>query len=350
MAINEITIKGAKENNLKNVSLTLPKNKLIVFTGLSGSGKSTLAFDTIFAEGQRRYVESLSSYARMFLGNFDKPDVESIEGLSPTIAIDQKSVSHNPRSTVGTVTEIYDYLRLLYARIGIPYCPNHHEPIVAVTLQKITSIIMERNLNDKIQILAPIIRNEKGTHKDTIEKIKKGGFTRLRIDGENYLIEEVPSLEKNKRHNIDIVVDRIVLKEDSRSRIYEACELASDWASGYVLVLTSDGEKLYSEHNSCPICGFTVPKLEQRLFSFNSPLGCCPSCNGLGIKKEVDLDLLVPDKTLTIDQGAIIYFKNTVGTTNLEWQNFKALLDHYNNIILMNLGIYKLGIRYAKAI
>ena len=330
MAINEITIKGAKENNLKNVSLTLPKNKLIVFTGLSGSGKSTLAFDTIFAEGQRRYVESLSSYARMFLGNFDKPDVESIEGLSPTIAIDQKSVSHNPRSTVGTVTEIYDYLRLLYARIGIPYCPNHHEPIVAVTLQKITSIIMERNLNDKIQILAPIIRNEKGTHKDTIEKIKKGGFTRLRIDGENYLIEEVPSLEKNKRHNIDIVVDRIVLKEDSRSRIYEACELASDWASGYVLVLTSDGEKLYSEHNSCPICGFTVPKLEQRLFSFNSPLGCCPSCNGLGIKKEVDLDLLVPDKTLSIDQGAIIYFKNTVGTTNLEWQNFKALLDHYN--------------------
>ena len=330
MALNEIVIKGAKENNLKNVDLTIPKNKLIVFTGLSGSGKSTLAFDTIFAEGQRRYVESLSSYARMFLGNFDKPDVESIEGLSPTIAIDQKSVSHNPRSTVGTVTEIYDYLRLLFARIGVPYCPYHHQPIVAVTLQKVTSLIMEKNKDSRVQILAPIVRNEKGTFKDTLEKIKKGGFIRVRIDGENYTVDSLPTLEKNIRHNIDIIIDRIVLKDDSRSRIYEACELASEWANGYVIVKTDEDEVLYSEHNSCPICGFTVPKLEQRLFSFNSPLGCCPSCNGLGFKQEVDIDLLVEDKNKSIDEGAIIYYKNTVGTTNLEWQNFQALLDHYH--------------------
>ena len=327
--LNEIVVREAKENNLKNVSVTIPKNKLIVFTGLSGSGKSTLAFDTIFAEGQRRYVESLSSYARMFLGNFEKPDVESIEGLSPAISIDQKSVSHNPRSTVGTVTEIYDYLRLLFSRVGVPYCPNHSEPIVAFSIQKITNIIMQNPLNTRVQILAPIIRNEKGTHKDTLEKIKKNGFVRLRIDGENYLIDEIPALEKTKRHSIDIIIDRISIKEESRARVYQACELASEWANGYVLVLINDNETLYSEHNACPICGFTVPKLEPRLFSFNSPLGCCPSCNGLGIKQEVDIDLLVPDKNLSIDDGAILYYKNTVNTTNLDWQNFKALLDHY---------------------
>lgn len=329
MPINEIVVKEAKENNLKSVNVTIPKNKLVVFTGLSGSGKSTLAFDTIFAEGQRRYVESLSSYARMFLGNFEKPDVESIEGLSPAISIDQKSVSHNPRSTVGTVTEIYDYLRLLFARIGVPYCPIHKEPIIAFSIQKITSIIMDHQFNSRVQILAPIVRNEKGTHKDTLEKIKKNGFTRVRIDKDIYLIEDAPELEKNKRHSIDIIVDRIVLKEDSRHRIFEACELASNWANGYVLVLINDEERLFSEHNACPICGFTVPKLEPRLFSFNSPLGCCTSCNGLGLKQEVDIDLLVPDKDLSINNGAIIYYKNTVGTSNLDWQNFKALLDHY---------------------
>ena len=331
MAINEIKIRGAKENNLKNLSVSLPKEKLIVFTGVSGSGKSTLAFDTIFAEGQRRYVESLSSYARQFLGNFEKPDVESIEGLSPSIAIDQKSVSHNPRSTVGTVTEIYDYLRLLFARIGVPYCPTHNKPIVAFSIQKITSIILENPLNTRIQILSPVVRHEKGTHKDTIEKIIKNGFSRIRIDGKMYLAEDIDfKLEKNVRHDIDIVIDRIALKEDSRSRVYEACELASEWSNGYILVVTNEEERLFSEHNACDECGFSVPKLEPRLFSFNSPLGCCPTCNGLGIKQEVDIDLLVPDKEISIDDGAILYYKNVVNTSNLDWQNFKTLLDYYS--------------------
>ena len=330
MAINEITVKGAKVNNLKDINLAIPKDKLVVFTGVSGSGKSTLAFDTIFAEGQRRYVESLSSYARQFLGNFEKPDVEAIEGLSPAIAIDQKSVSHNPRSTVGTVTEIYDYLRLLYSRIGVPYCPTHNEPIVAFSNQKITDIIMKSPENSRIQILSPIVRNEKGTFKDTIAKIKANGFTRVRIDGEMLLIEEVKELEKNKRHNIDIVIDRIVLKPESKSRIFEAVELASDWANGFVLVIINSEEHLYSEHNACPQCGFTVPKLEPRLFSFNSPLGCCPACGGLGISQEVDINLLAPDKTKSINEGAIIYYKNIVGSQNLDWQQFKYLMDYYH--------------------
>ena len=330
MAINEITVKGAKVNNLKDINLTIPKDKLVVFTGVSGSGKSTLAFDTIFAEGQRRYVESLSSYARQFLGNFEKPDVEAIEGLSPAIAIDQKSVSHNPRSTVGTVTEIYDYLRLLYSRIGVPYCPTHNEPIVAFSNQKITDIIVKSPENSRIQILSPIVRNEKGTFKDTIDKIKANGFTRVRIDGEMLLIEEVKELEKNKRHNIDIVIDRIVLKPESKSRVFEAVELASDWANGFVLVLINSEEHLYSEHNACPQCGFTVPKLEPRLFSFNSPLGCCPACGGLGISQEVDINLLAPDKTKSINEGAIIYYKNIVGSQNLDWQQFKYLMDYYH--------------------
>lgn len=330
MTINEITVKGAKVNNLKDINLTIPKDKLVVFTGVSGSGKSTLAFDTIFAEGQRRYVESLSSYARQFLGNFEKPDVEAIEGLSPAIAIDQKSVSHNPRSTVGTVTEIYDYLRLLYSRIGVPYCPTHNEPIVAFSNQKITDIIMKSPENSRVQILSPIVRNEKGTFKDTIAKIKANGFTRVRIDGEMLLIEEVKELEKNKRHNIDIVIDRIVLKPESKSRIFEAVELASDWANGFVLVLINSEEHLYSEHNACPQCGFTVPKLEPRLFSFNSPLGCCPACGGLGISQEVDINLLAPDKTKSINEGAIIYYKNIVGSQNLDWQQFKYLMDYYH--------------------
>ena len=330
MAINEIKIKGAKVNNLKDIDLTLPKDKLILFTGVSGSGKSTLAFDTIFAEGQRRYVESLSSYARQFLGSFEKPDVESIEGLSPAIAIDQKSVSHNPRSTVGTVTEIYDYLRLLFSRIGVPYCPTHHTPIIAFSNQKIVDIILKSPQNSRIQILSPIVRNEKGTFKDTIDKIKTNGFSRLRIDGEMMTIEEIKPLDKNKRHNIDIVIDRIVLKPESKSRIFEAVELACEWANGFVLVLTNDQETLYSEHNACSECGFTVPKLEPRLFSFNSPLGCCPACDGLGISQEVDIDLLVPDKTKSINEGAILFYKNIVGSQNLDWQSFKYLMDYYH--------------------
>lgn len=330
MAINEIKIKGAKVNNLKDIDLTLPKDKLILFTGVSGSGKSTLAFDTIFAEGQRRYVESLSSYARQFLGSFEKPDVESIEGLSPAIAIDQKSVSHNPRSTVGTVTEIYDYLRLLFSRIGVPYCPTHHTPIIAFSNQKIVDIILKSPQNSRIQILSPIVRNEKGTFKDTIDKIKANGFSRIRIDGEMMTIEEIKPLDKNKRHNIDIVIDRIVLKPESKSRIFEAVELACEWANGFVLVLTNDQETLYSEHNACLECGFTVPKLEPRLFSFNSPLGCCPACDGLGISQEVDIDLLVPDKTKSINEGAILFYKNIVGSQNLDWQSFKYLMDYYH--------------------
>jgi len=329
MQNNEIKVKGAKENNLKDISVTFPKNDLVVFTGVSGSGKSTLAFDTIFAEGQRRYIESLSSYARQFLGGVEKPDVESIEGLSPAIAIDQKSQSHNPRSTVATVTEIYDYLRLLYARIGVPYCPTHNEPIVAFSIQKITDIIFSSEDNSKVIIMSPIVREEKGTHKETFDKIKKNGFVRVRVDGKNYMIEQVPELIKTQRHTIDIVVDRIVLKPENRSRIFDACELAADWSNGFVLVSINDNEKLYSEHFACPKCGFTVPRLEPRLFSFNSPLGACPSCNGLGINQEADLDLLVPDKNLSIDKGAILYYKNTVNSENLDWQDFKYLLDFY---------------------
>ena len=329
MQNDEIKIKCAKENNLKNIDLTLPKNKLIVFTGVSGSGKSTLAFDTIFAEGQRRYVESLSSYARQFLGNYEKPDVESIEGLSPSISIDQKSTSHNPRSTVGTVTEIYDYLRLLFSRIGIPYCPHHHEPIVAFSITKIVDIILKSENGSKIIIFSPIVKNEKGTQKAILEKIAKNGFIRVRVDGEIKRIEEVGELAKNNKHNIDIVIDRIVRKDGIDSRLFEDVELATNWSNGFVSVDINGVEKLYSEKNACPICGFTIPKLEPRLFSFNNPLGCCPSCNGLGIKQEVSLDLLVPDPNLTINQGAILYYKNTVNTTNLDWLGFKALLDYY---------------------
>ncbi len=326
---DEIKIKGAKENNLKNIDLVLPKNKLIVFSGVSGSGKSTLAFDTIFAEGQRRYVESLSSYARQFLGNYEKPDVESIEGLSPSISIDQKSTSHNPRSTVGTITEIYDYLRLLFSRVGVPYCPHHHEPIVAFSITKIVDIILKSEEGSKIILYSPIVKNEKGTHKQTLEKIAKNGFTRVRVDGEIKRLEEVGELPKNNKHNIDIVIDRIVKKEGIDSRLFDDVELATNWSNGFVIVEINGKEKLYSEKNACPICGFTIPKLEPRLFSFNNPLGCCPSCNGLGIKQEVDLELLVPDQNLSIDEGAIIYYKNTVNTTNLDWLGFKALLNHY---------------------
>ena len=325
----KILIKGARENNLKNVDLELPKESLIVFSGLSGSGKTTLAFDTIFAEGQRRYMESLSSYARQFLGNYDKPDVDSIDGLSPSIAIDQKSVSHNPRSTVGTVTEIYDYLRLLYGRIGIPYCPTHHIPIISFSPTMMTDIVMDYPEGTKIQLLSPVVHGEKGTHKDTLEKIRKNGFPRLRVDGNFTEIESLSELEKNKKHNIDIVVDRIVVKPDARSRIYESIETALDWSHGLLIIYSEIEEKLLSDQHTCPQCGFSVPKLEPRLFSFNSPMGCCPDCKGLGIKREVDINLLVPDKSLSISQGAIKYYKHMVGSTNLEWQEFKMLCEIY---------------------
>lgn len=325
-----ILVRGARENNLRNVNVDIPKGSLTVFTGLSGSGKSTLAFDTIFAEGQRRYVESLSSYARQFLGGFEKPDVDEIQGLSPAISIDQKSTSHNPRSTVGTVTEIYDYLRLLYARLGVPYCPNHHHPITSLSPAAMTNAILACPAGSKLQILSPVVRHEKGTHADTIDKLKKQGFVRVRLDGEILLLEDVPSLGKNKRHDIDIVVDRLVLKEGIRQRVSEDVELALDWGHGYLTLLCGEEEKLFSSHHSCPECGFSVPNLEPRLFSFNAPLGYCPDCHGLGIKREVAIDLLIPDENKSIGEGAIRYFANTVNTTNLEWQEFAYLCSLYD--------------------
>lgn len=329
MKHNNIVIKGARENNLKDVSLTIPKDSLVVFTGLSGSGKSTLAFDTIFNEGQRRYIESLSSYARQFLGNVEKPDVDAIEGLSPAIAIDQKTTSHNPRSTVGTVTEIYDYLRLLFARVGVPYCPHHHEPIVAFTPREMVDVIYKYDLGTKVQILSPVVRSEKGTHKDTLNRIKVAGFERLRVDGEIVRISELKELDKNKRHEIDIVVDRIVLKEESRSRIYDSLDVALDWSHGYVILILNNEEKLLSEHHTCKYCGFSVPNLEPRLFSFNSPMGYCPDCNGLGIKRQAAEDLLVPDQEKSINEGAIVFYKNIIGTKNLDWQDFAMLCNLY---------------------
>ncbi|MBP5217132.1 MAG: excinuclease ABC subunit UvrA, partial [Bacilli bacterium] len=324
-----ILVKGARENNLKNIDVAIPKGSLSVFTGLSGSGKTTLAFDTIYNEGRRRYVESLSAYARQFLGGMEKPDVDSIEGLSPAISIDQKSTSHNPRSTVGTVTEIYDYLRLLYARIGIPYCPNGHGPISSYSPMAMTDAILSYENGSKVQILSPIVRHEKGTQKDVYEKIKKAGFTRIRVDGTFYLLEEAPELEKNKRHDVDIVIDRLVIKEGLRSRVNEDVELALDYGHGLLIIYSEKGERLLSEHHSCPECGFSVPHLEPRLFSFNAPLGCCPDCHGLGIKREVAIDLLIPEPEKSILQGCIRYFANIIGSPNLEWKEFELLMEKY---------------------
>lgn len=327
---NHIIIKGARDNNLKNISVNIPKNKLVVFTGLSGSGKSTLALETIYQEGQRRYVESLSSYARQFLGSMSKPDVDSIEGLSPAISIEQKSTSNNPRSTVGTITEIYDYLRLLYARIGIPYCPDHDIPIVSFSPEQILQKVFEHPENTRIQVLAPIVRAEKGSHAETIDKMKREGFLRVRVNGQIGLLDNVPPLPVNKRHNIDLVVTRLVLKEENKSRIFEAIKTALDYAHGTVTVLFNDEEKLYSAHNACEICGFSVPKLEPRLFSFNAPMGFCEDCRGLGVKREVDVSILVPHPELSLSEGAIEYYKNVVGTKNIEWQEFSKLCELYD--------------------
>ena len=325
----KIVIKGARENNLKNIDVSLPKDSLIVFSGLSGSGKSTLAFDTIFAEGQRRYMESLSSYARQFLGNFDKPDVDAIEGLSPSIAIDQKSVSHNPRSTVGTVTEIYDYLRLLFGRIGIPYCPTHGTPIISFSVTMMTDVVMNYPEGTKVQLLSPIVHQEKGTQKDVLEKIRKDGFNRVRVDGSIMTLEEVPVLEKNKKHSIDIVIDRLIIKPDIRSRVFESIETAINFSRGLLIILTSDGERLLSDKHTCPICGFSVPRVEPRLFSFNSPLGCCPDCKGLGMKREADIRKMVPNPKLSINEGGLRYYAHIVGSQNLEWQEFVLLCNLY---------------------
>ena len=303
---DKIVIHGARAHNLKNIDVEIPRDKLVVVTGLSGSGKSSLAFDTLYAEGQRRYVESLSAYARQFLGNMEKPDVDSIDGLSPAISIDQKTTSKNPRSTVGTATEINDYLRLLYARVGTPYCINGHGAITASSVEQIVDQVLELPERQRLQILAPIIRKKKGQHKNIIEKVQKDGYVRVRVDGEIYDVTEVPELSKSKQHTIEVVVDRIVLKEGIRSRLFDSIEAALRIADGYVVIDTMDGkELLFSEHYACPVCGFTVPELEPRLFSFNAPFGSCPDCDGLGIKLEVDLDLVVPDDRLTLREGAL---------------------------------------------
>ena len=305
---NKIIIKGARENNLKNINIELPKNKLIVMTGLSGSGKSSLAFDTIYAEGQRRYVESLSSYARQFLGGSEKPDVDSIEGLSPAISIDQKTTSKNPRSTVGTVTEIYDYLRLLFSRAGTAYCPNHHIPITSQSVEEITNKILEYDIGTRLIIYSPVVHHEKGTHKDLFEKLRKEGYVRVRVNGENHDLDEDIVLEKNKQDDIDVIIDRIVLKEDSRSRISEAVETATKLSEGKVVVeILGENKKeiVFSENFACPYCEFSLPEIEPRLFSFNAPFGACPDCKGLGIKLSIDENLVIPDKDLSINEGCI---------------------------------------------
>ena len=326
---DKIIIRGARVNNLKNINIDLPRNKLIIMTGLSGSGKTSLAFDTIYAEGQRRYVESLSSYARQFLGGVDKPDVDLIEGLSPAIAIDQKSTSNNPRSTVATITEIYDFLRLLYARCGIAYCPNHNEPIEAMSVSSMVKTIMSYKEGERLEILANVVTNKKGTFKDYFEKLKKDGYLRVYVDEILYDIDEVIDLDKNKRHTIEVVVDRIVKKDNIETRLADSIEIALKLADGTCIVKHNEEKDLFSSRHACPKCGFSVPTLEPRLFSFNSPLGACDECKGLGVTMSLDLDCLMPDMSLSIAEGGIKYYKNIYGTTNIEWQNFSTLLKHY---------------------
>ncbi|WP_391591506.1 Excinuclease ABC subunit A [[Mycoplasma] cavipharyngis] len=336
-SLSHIIIKGAREHNLKNLDLAIPKNQLVVVTGLSGSGKSSLAFDTIYAEGQRRYLNSLSSYARQFLGNVEKPDVDSIEGLSPAISIDQKSTSHNPRSTVGTVIEIYDYLRLLFARIGVPTCPNKHGVIETMTIRKICEKIMELEENTKLQILSPVARKEKGTFKNKIEKLKHQGYLRIMVDGLVLSLDDEIKLNKNNRHNVDIIIDRIILRHDkeTNSRLYAAVELAAKESNGLVdvqAILPETDEIQYltfSQNHSCKKCGFSIPELEPRLFSFNNPIGACSECNGLGFTYEPDPAKIFLRPDLAIIDGGIDYFKNTVNTSSLDWQRFEHLLKFY---------------------
>ena len=307
MANDKIVVHGARAHNLKNIDVTIPKNKLIVITGLSGSGKSSLAFDTLYAEGQRRYVESLSAYARQFLGQMDKPDVDSIDGLSPAISIDQKTTSHNPRSTVGTVTEINDFLRLLWARVGTPICPNDGSVIASQSVEQMVDRVLELPKRTRLQVLAPVVRDKKGTQKAVFEKIKKAGFVRVQVDGETYDLEEIPELDKNKKHTVDVVVDRIIIKDGIRSRLFDSFEAALRLSDGYATADVIGGTPLmFSEQYACPVCGFTVGELEPRLFSFNAPLGACPECEGLGSKLEVDEELVVPDRQKTLREGAML--------------------------------------------
>ena len=338
--MDKIIIKGARENNLKNVDLELPKNKLIVMTGVSGSGKSSLAFDTIYAEGQRRYVESLSAYARQFLGGTEKPDVDSIEGLSPSISIDQKTTSKNPRSTVGTVTEIYDYLRLLFARIGIPYCPEHHIPISSQTVDEIVDKVLENEIGTKLIIMAPVAHGEKGTHKDLLEDLRKEGYVRVRVNGEMLDLSEEINLEKNKKDNIDVIIDRIVLKDGIRSRLSESIEQAIKLSKGKVVIdYVGNKEVIYSENFACPYCDFSLPELEPRMFSFNAPFCSCPDCKGLGVKLKMDPDLVVPDATKSLNNGAIKTL--TDDPEALDFKRLECLCKHYK--IDMNKSWNKLS-------
>lgn len=328
---DQIIIKGARENNLKNVSLTIPRDKLVVFTGLSGSGKSSLAFDTIYAEGQRRYVESLSSYARQFLGQMDKPDVDSIDGLSPAISIDQKTTSRNPRSTVGTVTEIYDYLRLLYARIGIPHCPVCGREIRQQTVDQMVDKIMELPQRTKIQILAPIVRGKKGTHQKEFERAKKSGYVRVRVDGNLYELSEEIALEKNKKHNIEIVVDRLVVREDIQSRLTDSLETAIGLTGGLVLVDVIDGEEmLFSQNYACPEHNISIEELNPRMFSFNNPFGACEKCTGLGTFMSIDPDLVIPDKDKSIREGAIRASGWYYAEGGIAQMYYQSLSEHYH--------------------
>ena len=328
VCMDKIIIKGARENNLKNIDIELPKNKLIVMTGVSGSGKSSLAFDTIYAEGQRRYVESLSAYARQFLGGTEKPDVDSIEGLSPSISIDQKTTNKNPRSTVGTVTEIYDYLRLLYARIGIPICPNHGKPITSQSIEEMTNQVLRLEENTKIRVLSPVIYGEKGTHKDLLDKLKANGYVRVIIDDEEYDLSSEINLDKNKKHNILVVIDRLIIKEGIRSRLYESIELACKEANGKVVIdVIGSNEFVMSEKYACPDCDFSLPELEPRMFSFNAPYGACPDCNGLGVKLKIDVDLIIPDKDKSILDGGIVAINLDA---NSYYTEIMAVSKYYN--------------------
>lgn len=324
--MKDIVIKGAKENNLKNIDLTIPKNTLIVMTGLSGSGKTSLAFDTIYKEGQRRYVESLSAYARQFLGNLEKPDVESIEGLSPAISIDQKTTNKNPRSTVGTVTEIYDYLRLLYARIGKPICPTHGVEIASQSIEEMTERVLETPEGSRVEVLAPIVNGKKGTHRQTIESLQKEGYVRARINNQLVDLDDAPTLDKNKKHTIEVVVDRVKIREAVRSRLYDSLETSAKLGAGKVVVLIGKERLTFSEHFACPHCDFSIGALEPRLFSFNAPFGACDRCNGLGFTKKVDPELLVVNPNLTVYEGAIKGWSNT---STYHFKQLVATADHY---------------------
>lgn len=328
--MDKIIVKGARVNNLKNIDIEIPKNKLVVVTGVSGSGKSSLAFDTIYAEGQRRYVESLSAYARQFLGGTEKPDVDSIEGLSPSISIDQKTTNKNPRSTVGTVTEIYDYLRLLFARIGVPYCPNHHIPITNQSVEEMVNKVLSYEEGLKIMIVSPVVRGEKGTHKDLFDKLRRDGYIRVKVDGELHDLTEDINIEKNKKHNIGVIIDRLVIKDSIRSRLYEAIETSCKLSGGKVIIdMLDKGEVLFSENFACPYCDYSLEELEPRMFSFNAPYGSCPDCKGLGIQYKINVDLVIPDKSKSINEGAITTVSMDDGNNIVNTQ-LKTLASYYN--------------------